>query len=190
MSIKDIETIEESELDKQSELEEKNDEKELELIKTWKERCDEIARSLDVAKDNRSHWQGECNKLHKAFDAAYNKGWQSLANEAPLLELPGVDPDAWRNTLIEDAEMKESLKNKVAKHFDTLGALADWMNLDFPEKKKGIGAKVKEELVAWFDKFHESETSAEISSVQNAKEQDDDSKEKQDEEGSVEYEND
>lgn len=142
-----------------------NKARELELVVRWKEKCDAISRQLDEAKNERTFWQGRVSRFQKDFDSAYAKGWQGLANESPLLDQPGVDPDAWKNIRIADADMKDSLKEKIAEHFTTLGELAEWLNLEFPPKKKGIGPKVREQIVEWFDKFHAAATAEELARI-------------------------
>lgn len=153
----DVDTVKDGERSEEKANEtESTAEKELVLIRLWKKMCDDLSSQLDVSKSKRSYWQGECNKLQKKFDAAYNRGWQDMANQNPLFNGHGIDPDEWKNQLIDDTDMDDSLKEKVSDHFATVGELSDWINLDFTEKKSGITQKTKDQIITWFDIFWKS----------------------------------
>ena len=143
--------------------------KELERMKTWKARCDAIAVDLEAAKKERSFWQGECNKLQKNFDALYNKGPNGVADETPLLDQPNVDPDAWKQESIEKSDMPLKLKKKLGEHFQCLGELSDWIGKDFPDKKKGLGPKVREEIAEWFDGYWKKTLDTEMARIPGPK---------------------
>jgi len=61
--------------------------------------------------------------------------------------------NAWRNLPVENLDLPEKDKEKISEHFFTCGAFADWLNLDFPPKKKGITEKVREKGIDAINKI-------------------------------------
>lgn len=170
--------VDESELNGGARLpEDKTSDDAAEIVKImrWKDRCDNIMARLLDAKENRGRWNQECGKLQREFDALYNKGWIAMTQETPLFdgieEETQADPDAWKDILIADADMKASLKKKLNEHWTTLGELSEWVGLAFPPKMKGIGPKVKDEIAEWFDAFHAPAMEAELERIRSGQEE-------------------
>jgi len=67
--------------------------------------------------------------------------------ELPLLRKAEEAANAWRDESVEQLDVTENDKEKLAEHFITCGAVADWLGKDWPDKKPGLnGEKTKDRL--------------------------------------------
>jgi hypothetical protein len=74
--------------------------------------------------------------------------------ELPLLQRAEEEENAWKSKPVFELDVTKKDKEKLAEHFLTCGALADWLGKDVPDKKPGIsGEKTKDRLRDAIDKI-------------------------------------
>jgi hypothetical protein len=67
--------------------------------------------------------------------------------ELPLIRKAEEAANAWRHMPVENLDVTEKDKEKLAEHFTSCGSVADWLGKEFPDKKTGLnGEKTKERL--------------------------------------------
>jgi len=67
--------------------------------------------------------------------------------ELPLLRKVEAAANAWRYESVEKLDVTEKDKENLQEHFANCGSVADWLCLDFHDKKKGLnGEATKERL--------------------------------------------
>jgi uncharacterized membrane-anchored protein YhcB (DUF1043 family) len=67
--------------------------------------------------------------------------------ELPLIRKAEEAANALRHKPVEDLDVTEKCKERIAEHFTTCGSLADWLGKDFRDKKKGLGGEKTQELL-------------------------------------------
>jgi len=82
--------------------------------------------------------------------------------ELPLLRKAEAAANAWRYESVEKLDVTEKDKEHLQEHFANCGSVADWLCLDFPDKKKGLnGEATKERLRTAIAKISGTETKTE-----------------------------
>jgi hypothetical protein len=123
------------------------------------ERKEQVLREAQTELNSLEDQQAECRKEMNSFKKPISEArakvnrliscdmsgflkWEK-EQELPLIQRA----EAWKQKPVGELDVTEKDREKLAEHFTTCGALADWLGKDFPDKKPGLnGEKTKDRL--------------------------------------------
>ncbi|MDR0328956.1 MAG: hypothetical protein LBI05_11740 [Planctomycetaceae bacterium] len=127
------------------------------------ERKEQVLREAQTELNSLEDQQAECRKEMNSFKKPISEArakverliscdvsgflrWEK-EQELPLIQKAEEAANAWKSMHVSKLDVTAKDKEKLAEHFVTCGALADWLGKDFPDKKPGIsGEKTKDRL--------------------------------------------